>query len=641
MGLARRTEIEAGGGMAREACAVLCRLMARLDAIEIPETHARLVDLVSRAMNAIYGARSPDCSAARRASGAALASQLLSDCLALLQAQPAPPASVQAVLMQAARAASAIYALRQQAEAEFGHAGLLGPGSSAPAGMQSKASLGWSRGVASVHAYGCPPIIPPAIDAGHHHDQPSDDEEFDGDAPADEDDHFDDGAVMSLDALRALSEVILADDGLDEAGAEEKAAPPAPPLAPAAPPPRQMVEGMGDRLRIALLDELASDFEVRQATVSEDASWSELEQLDRTQLARADALAWQGASVVEPLARAVATATEAGPAFAAALPLLCIDSIDATDAVMRAAEHGRPAAVDGLVEAFRQAHSPEVAARLPFLLEENATPGARQIALRVMAERGAVSDAQLDQLLLDPDPAMVSAAVSSILRVGKTYALARLEYMADHPAEEPAATEILVAAAVIGSFRARERLRARVRAGDVNDRLIHALAACGDERDVAPLAELALAGGPLASPAIVALGWLGSAHAIPPLCELVDDDGFAEEAMAALTWLLGPAATPPGATLGPGRWWAGVPWSVKSPASLLAADDTGALWRELAFLELVARTGQHIAFDPTWPVPRQRAAAASWKASAERLATNLPSHTWLYRGQPESPERSR
>jgi hypothetical protein len=628
---------------AQRASVALCRVMAHLDGARIPELHATMAPWVAQAMQAIYGARAPGSSAARRAAAAATAGQFLGKCLTVLQAQPTPPPPIQGVLGLTARAASAVYALQQQAEAEFASvSGARATGSPTSSGVPQQATLGWSRGVAIVHALGQTPILPPTLDAEDSLDAGAESEPGEGDGPPDDDDELlDDGPVMTLDALRALAEAILADDALEREAAEDVQEPPVPPLAPATPPPRQDVDHMGDRLRIELLDELASDFDTRQAGMSEDASWRELERLEQSMFAHVDGLAWQGTSIVEPLARAVVTAKESGPAFAAALPLLCMDGVDAADAVLRAVERGLLSNVDGLVEALRMVHNPEAAARLPLLLEEAATPGARQIASRVLLERDALGDHQLERLLVDPDPTLLGVAVRHILSAGKGYALARLEYMAERPADEPAATEVVVAAAVLGSAKARERLRERVRAGDANDRLLHALAACGDERDVAPIAQLALVGGPLASPAMVALGWLGSASAVAPLRELADDDGFAEEAMAALAQLLGPAATDPAAKLGPGRWWAGVPWSVQDPARLLVAEDTGALWRELAFLELVARTGQHIPFDPTWSVTRQRAAAASWKAIADRLGHTLPTHTWLYRGQLDTAKRSR
>ncbi len=638
--VARRTSMSGPGWMVGlEASGVLCRLLARLDmggleGLDVPALARR----VAQAMHLVYGARSTGSSAARRSAAAIDAGRLIGDCLQQLQAQPAPTRSVQVVLALTTRAASAVHAIRQQAEAELhGSIGAAG-GAGTPTPWETawtRTNLRWSLGVAVVHDTAHPPLAPPLLVSAEREeaDEPVEDSD-------DEEEEVDEAPVMELGTLKALADTLAAEDD-DAASPDENGGQFLPPLAPAAFPPRQPPEQTGRELLATHLKALEADFDARQAGMAEDAGWTQLERLERSLLARADAVAWMGASVVELLAHAVVSAEASGSAFAAALPLLCMEGVDTADVVLRAAELGRAETVDGLVEAFRLAQHPEAAMRLPALLDTSATPVTQRIALRVVAERGGVDDLQLERLLTEHDATLVGTAVAHILRAGKGYALARLEYMADRTADEPAATEIVVAAAVLGSLRARERLRALVYAGKVNDRLIHALAAVGDEGDVDALAELALAGGPPSTPAMVALGWLGSARAIPTLRELALDDGFTEEATAALAQIMGPAgAADERATLGPGRWAAGAPWTVRFPAAILAGASTGALWRELAFLDLCARTGHHIPFDPTWPVAQQRAAAGSWSAIAERLVSKLPTHTWLYRGQPATTPRS-
>jgi hypothetical protein len=620
--------------VAREASAALCRLLARLDVGELDAVDSKaLAQQVATAMRAIYEARIPGSSAGRRSSLAAEAGKLIGTCLTSFRPSQTTEPEVKGVLALLVRATSALRRLQEDAQGELNRqmnriGGILGASPSpAPPGVGPlRTTLSWSRGMAVIHNHRRSPILPPVEEST---DEPGDSQDDDDAGSEDEDDleALLNAPPMPLDELRALAAFILAQDD-DVVELPEEAAEPVPLLV----PPRRQATQVSDDLLALHIEDLAKDFRVRQAGSSSDMTWRELERDERLMVDRGDMIAWLGPRVVEPLARALLTAREPGLVFGAALPLLSIAGVDTADAVLRAAEAGRAGTIDDLVGALRFGPHPEAAARLPALLEKGAAPGARLIALRVLAERGGVDDAQLERMLVDPDPAIVAAAVSFILRSGKSYALARLEYMAEQPAEEPASSETIVAAAVLGSAGARERLRARVHGGDTSARLILGLAACGDERDVEPLVELALACGEETTTAIVALGWLGSAHAIAPLRELARDEEFGEEATLALTLLLGSSAADPNAKLGPGRWSAGQPWTARSPTSLLADEDSGALLRELAFLELVARTGQHVPFDPAWPVARQRAAAATWKATIEPLADRLAAHTWIYRG---------
>jgi hypothetical protein len=613
------------------ASAALCRLMARLDTLPVPGIHDTLARLVARSMQALYGTRGIGASAAHRSNAAARAGNWLGDCLAMLQAQ-ALPASGQEILTLTALAASAVYALGQAAMGEWGAGGtprVVGTPRRLPSPLSG---IEWSRNAAAVHAYERSPMLPPTA-------APTD--EGTDSSETDFDDDVEDGPLESLpsvplDELRAVTESLLTASDRDVNGGPPDSDVAAPPKASLPTPAQHHVDRQQEALLEAHLGELADTFDRRQNGKANDATWTNLERFDRSLLARADAVAWLGTSVIDSLAQKLVAAEQSGPAFGAALSLLCVDGLDATDAVLRAAERGARDTVDGMTEAVLFACNQEAMDRLPLLLDVTASPGARLVATRVMAARETLADHQLELLLGDPDPAVVAAALGAILCAGKAYALPRLEYMVSRPLEDPAATEVLLAASVMGSTLARGRLRARLRADSVSDRLVLAVAACGDEQDVATLAELALAGGPVASSAMVALGWLGSGHALPALRELAAEDAFAEGALAALAQILGRAADLSSDTLGPGRWWAGTPWSVNAPARLLADEDTGALWRELAFLELVARTGQHVPFSPSWPVARQRSAAAMWATLADRLARALPSGSWLYRGQPST-----
>jgi hypothetical protein len=614
----------------REATAALCRLLARVDGVELDGVDSKAAARqVATAMRAMYEARVPGRSAGRRSALAAEAGQLIGKCLTSFRPNQTTEPGVKEVLALMVRAASALRRLQEQLQGELNRLGTIASAGPLARGVGvQRAAPSWGLGIAVIHDHGRPPIVPPIANPSDEPGDSQDDDDAEGD---DEDDHeaLMNAPPMPLDKLRALADLLLAqaDDVFD---IPDEIAEPLPLPVRTHRQPSQV----NDELLALHLGELTHVFDVRRTGIASDLTWRGLERLERSMVARADAIAWLGSGVVEPLARALLAAEEPGPVFGAALPLLSIAGVDAADAVLRAAEAGRANTIDGLVEALRFGPHPEATARLPALLDKGATPGARLIGLRVLAERGAVDDAQLERMLVDPDPAILSAAVSFILRSGKSYALARLEYMAEQPAEEPAASEMLVVAAVFGSARACERLRARVHEGESNPRLIVGLAACGDERDVEPLVELALACGEETSTAIVALGWLGSARAIAPLRELADDDDFGEEATLALTQLLGPAAVDPSAKLGAGRWSAGQPWTVHAAVNALGHEGSGALLRELAFLELVARTGQHVPFDPAWPVARQRAAAATWKATIDRVAGTLPGHTWLYRGRP-------
>jgi hypothetical protein len=346
-------------------------------------------------------------------------------------------------------------------------------------------------------------------------------------------------------------------------------------------------------------DALADLYGQRVESQAEDASWPELERIERLLLDHADALAWLGAPAIELLARDVLAAEDAPSAFAAALPLLSIEGADAADAVIRAMIPDAGERLPGLVEAMRLTGHRELLARLPRLVRSDAPPSARAAAARVLGEKTPLDDQLLEQLLTDPDPRVVAVTVETLWRRGERHARARLEYMAAHPAEEPAATAILVAACAMGSSSAMAKVRAGLApAGDPPLALFRLLAACGTAKDAELLSYWAVDGlEELGAAGIGALGWLGSPRAVEILKSLLDDEDKADAARSALERI---------------EKAGGAPVAPAQAAALLADPATPNADRETAFLLLVAKSGKHVAFDPTWTVRQQRDAAAAW-----------------------------
>lgn len=622
-----------------EADTLLCRFWGRL--LPTPSGRAPIGALAARALHALHRARLSR-GVARQATLVAEAAGLLGECLGTLQTGSPEKAEEKGLVECAASALRTLHALRTELEQVLfatGSVGApLGAPDVAPLPTEEDHGLKWSSHTAMFHDLPREPILLPLPpDAGDEPESAADgeaDDEPDENAPP-----------MSLDELRALANSLGAerdDVARDEDGRETSLLVPEP--ARALPAPDERMNEFVPELLTAHLEAVAALFGAWREAQCTDGTWDVIERLERGMRDHADAIAWLGSQAVEPLFRALLLAEAPGPAFAAAFPLLCINGFDTADAVLLLLDSDPGGRKEGLVEAMRLSPHPEVQARLPLLLAPDASPSARLAAVRALGDRGALDDPTLDRLLSDPDADVVAAAVEHILCTGKTYALPRLEYMTERVVAEPAAQTVLATAAVLGSGRARGKLRSRLwqtlqQGEPVPTRLVDALAACGDESDVDLLTSLAVVSleDPLDA-VLRALGWLGSARALPLLREFAQD---VEAAANSLRLLLGEeAAADPRATLGQGRWMRGKPWTASIPAAMFADPDTPSDLRELAFLDLVARTGLHVPFDRTWPAARQRQAAPAFLAAAERVVGKLPAATWLYQGAPSAPERS-
>jgi len=431
--------------------------------------------------------------------------------------------------------------------------------------------------------------------------------------------------TLSIDELKAM-----ATSALEEAGdeSEQEASESSPGEEEDAEEHTQTdrVSAFADELLKTHLAELSQLWRTRPRS-----TWRDLARREALIVEHVDAVVWLGPPAVQPLVRALIAAEQPEDSFAAAIPLLSIEGADTADAVLRALEACSEGARPGLMEALRLGAHSEIVPRLARLIRLGPLPPVSAAVIKVLGERGAVDDGLLEKLVSDPDPLVVAAAAESVVRNGPTYATARLEYMAEREYAEPAATTLLWAATILGSARTRSRLRKRLR-GESNPpiRLVEAIAACGDESDVNLLVSIAHSGEEEAvTAALRALGWLGTAEALPAIDEFIDGE-LADEAQQAISRITGPDRQ---ARLGAGRWVAGRPWRAAEVAAILAAPEARGIDRELAFWELVARTGLHVPFDSTWPVMRQRQAAAMWTALIERQS-RLSKGTWIYRGEP-------
>ncbi|HJZ84563.1 MAG TPA: hypothetical protein VKN99_05295 [Polyangia bacterium] len=608
----------------REANAVLNRVLARLGELAEPDIdRAGAGQALVAAIRALYDALAPTASEGKRADAVTDAMRQLSAGLALLQERPLQSTEATLVLHETARALALLFPVQKQLQevalANFQNRKAMRMDPAGRVGTGAGVLYQWSRAKLLLHAIDrltVGPTFAPAPQA-----PPPEPEEPDDAPPG-----------FTMEELKAMAAAIQQGGPLpgSEPEPEAEEAPSEPPAPLTLPVPEQPLP---DDLLATHLAVLATLYEQRRFEQGDPGTpWIRLAATEQRIYERVDAVAWLGDDVVARLAEALEGVDGAPAGFAAALPLCAISGVDAVDAVFRALEALPEAAHPGVLEALRLSPHPEVSARLVGLLRVEAPGSVRAGAVTIAAERGLLQEHAVTALLADPDPAVVAAAATAALRTGKRHLVPKLEELSQWAQMEPAASALLTAAAVLGGARARERMRRRV--ADEPEppvRLVEVLAACGDERDVAALAQVARAGGEAAPVAIRTLGWLGASAALEMLILLVRDPELGEHALPALERLTG-SPDPARAQVASGRRYRGAPWTTAVPLAVLADPGASAPDRDLAFLDLVARTGLHVPFDPSWPIERQRGAISGWRSELEPRLKRFATGGWLYGG---------
>lgn len=266
--------------------------------------------------------------------------------------------------------------------------------------------------------------------------------------------------------------------------------------------------------------------------------WRDLAAVEQRLLDAADALLGLGPAVLPELERLARDAPAPDPmrAFGLAFALGSLEGRDALAVVERVLH--RWSADDGAARAFESALSLAPSPLLPTVLRSlarSADPAARAVAIGALAQRG---DAPLELLVdavEDPDPRVVAAALPAIGATRHAHAGAVLS-RARERAEPSVQVALWDGLARLGSPAAAELPLAAL-GGALADPAALALGVAARPAEARALLARAEAS---PSPALLAaLGWAGSATALPLLLDALSVDDLALAAARALHRLLG------------------------------------------------------------------------------------------------------
>lgn len=406
------------------------------------------------------------------------------------------------------------------------------------------------------------------------------------------------------------------------------------------------------------------------------SAWRGAARTEQRLLRRVDALVACGDAAVPGLVRLLEERPLPDPELTWALvfhflSLRGSDTLDAALRVARAALVQDDTVAASVADAFAHAPHPGLDEALrPWLTA--AEPERRAVALDALARRYALFaahwDAAVREALAAADEAVLRAAARALGRVQGEVDPALRAGLLTHPS--PGVVRAAMEGCIAkghhdGAWRALEITR------DADGAFAGAaryLAIAGSYRAGAAIAADGARGGSLAR--LDALGWFGDAGTVDELIGAlaVDDAGWSSLAAGALERITGamltddapggidptlpwprPAGFVPVAVQEPcvdrsvwERWWAGVrgdapagrrlrwgrPWSPADNVTEMAMDDAAPDLRRVAWLELCARTGGSIAFDPEDWVARQERAIAAWGAYVAQPRVAAMVGTW-------------
>lgn len=476
-----------------------------------------------------------------------------------------------------------------------------------------------------------------------------------------------------LDALR--EETLAALRAIDADDDAEDEAPPPPPPAPWDPERLEKsafgeqhtaMDVLFDRARNCLEDLGAFGLSRRP---TEDETWW-CPRTEARLLTRIDALASVGEAVTPWLVRLLEERPVPDPEITWATLLFfgCVAGDDALDQVMRVARVTpleEPELRASLADALSHAPHPGISmAFRPWL--GDASPGRREVALRALGRRGALSVTEMVPLAYDADPAVARAALEALAAGADEVPAEVLSHALSH-----ADDAVLAAAFDLASMRAPDLALRRATeltlAGDGHrgEAAMH-VAINADAQGLATLH----GAGALTALRCEALGWYGHAASVGALIHaLTLDDALAVARAAEALWrITGAAVTddeplpepdlkafrgdtwegdelpdaPAELSVDPAlwaalwdargagadhatRWRFGRRWRVEDNVRLLASKSSRPRERRWAALELAARTGRRQPFEAWRFIPRQSAQIEAWR---ESLARRAPQGSW-------------
>lgn len=402
--------------------------------------------------------------------------------------------------------------------------------------------------------------------------------------------------------------------------------------------------------------------------------WHEMEPLEQRLLARLDAIVTVGTWVLPRLVKVIEDRPVPDPELAWGAVLLhgCLAGDDALDEALRVAR-SMDLTDAAMFEAVTDALTtvPHAGAERAMVgWTRAADPSLRRAALRVLGRRRALSAEALAEHLADADAGVVREAAAAMVGADGAVSSAVLGWLIGHE-DDALAHAGMSAAAARGDLRGVLRARDLVASG----RAAHGLAAlhlaAGCSADMLDAFRVAMRGEGCAA-LTEALGTAGLAEAVPYLLDradagdagafvslqritgasLTEEDpvGLYEDNEAPFTEAF---PTPPtevtlledaGAWR---RWWAahghrarrevrwrfGRPWTLDATLWELAERDATTTERAWAWMELVARTGRAIPFDPMEWIAVQRKQIDAWRDYVALRRGAFAAGTWTRGGR--------
>jgi hypothetical protein len=284
------------------------------------------------------------------------------------------------------------------------------------------------------------------------------------------------------------------------------------------------------------------------------------------------------------------------------------------------------------VDALRFSPRPEILGRVRQDLLPS--PAFRPHLVPLLCERRALPDGDLVGLVEAPDDGTSAAAAAALGWRLDLVAGRDLRSAALRTGGGPRGGALLLAAALLGDRQAVLEARERVDGGDFSAGAIEALAAGGDERDVARLVDAAGRMGRAAFPALLAAAHLGSAtflDLLPKVRRRLTPAQAGELRRAFWGGTPGRARALPRGV----RLFRGERWSVGRVGGALADPDLTLAERRRLVADLVVRTG----LSPSAPFGTSSLARVQDEACRElsaRLAGvegATPTGRWLFYGR--------
>jgi 3-oxoacyl-[acyl-carrier-protein] synthase-1 len=388
-------------------------------------------------------------------------------------------------------------------------------------------------------------------------------------------------------------------------------------------------------------EELASLHYQRRAIMADPSiPWFRMREPEQRLLNHLDAIVASGASAVASVADGV-RGEEEGVCFAGALLISTLPSARNIELIGAALEAVSPARVAGVGAALLHAPASDPLSRLVVRLLTHDDPRVQAMAARTAARRYIDISKELPSMLASGSPDVLSAAAEAAWKLGARDTEPLLARLLSH-AETEVRREALLALLVIAPAKTAAFARSQTNndhsfggavaismgiAGRPSDAPA-LLEVWEREHSASAIAALGILGVPDSVPHLLSIGRGGEpatkravAAALAVMCgapnwNRIESTGEAEEdATTSLLdhwaqWWEGTGARLPRGI----RLRRGAPFSLNAAVLELTEPASTYEDRARAYLEIAARTGADIPYEPDWFVPRQLAAAGAWRS---------------------------